>query len=327
MTSRSRRRCRAILLLIAALACAEWPLADISGQERSGEPSARLIPAPSTVLPGQADSNSPVLWELVSGRSQMFLLTSVNGRATRHTGPLLSRLTSTGDVAFVEHPGHGVWFEAIVRDEDGTWYGFYHNEWPDVVCDNDTRVIPKIGAARSRDFGTTWENLGIILEAPPNSHDCASTNKYFVGGVGDFSVALDATRQYLYLFFSQYGRREMSQGVSVARMAWADRDAPAGKLAVWWRKQVWLPTRVVASDEVSASSTLPARRSTRSPTGGTTTPASTRSGDRPFTGTRTCSSTSCCSIAQSIPPGGRRACTCRSCGRSTTRPPGRRRSA
>jgi hypothetical protein len=33
------------------------------------------------------------------------------------------------------------------------------------------------------------------------------------------------------------------QGVSVARLAWADRDAPAGKASVWVRDQTWLPTR------------------------------------------------------------------------------------
>ena len=150
---------------------------------------------------------------------------------------------------FVAGRRHG-WFEAIIAHVDGTWYGYYHNEWPAEVC-QDARTIPRIGAARSRDFGATWEDLGVVLEAPPNSHDCASTNAYFMGGVGDFSVILDRDQQYLYFLFSQYVRRAESQGVSVARMGWADRDAPTGRMSVWLGRQLWLPARaIVAGDSV-----------------------------------------------------------------------------
>lgn len=148
-------------------------------------------------------------------------------------------------MAFENHPGGGVWFEAIVPDVDGTWYGFYHNEWPAEVCNEALRMIPRIGAARSGDFGATWEDLGVVLESPPGTYDCASSNRYFVGGVGDFSVMLDPEAQYLYFFFSQYADRDWAQGVSVARLAWADRDAPNGKIAVWWRNQTWLPARSI----------------------------------------------------------------------------------
>ena len=103
--------------------------------------------------------------------------------------------------------------EAVIPDVDGAWYGYYHNEWPAEVCDDAQRTMPRIGAARSRDFGATWEDLGIILEAPPGWHDCGSANRYFVGGVGDFSVMLDHEAQYLYFFFSQYASRESAQGV------------------------------------------------------------------------------------------------------------------
>jgi hypothetical protein len=107
-------------------------------------------------------------------------------------------------------------------------------------------VKPRIGAARSEDGGTTWEDLGIILEAPPGSEACGTRNRYFVGGVGDVSVMLDRDARYLYVFFSQYSGQAAAQGVTVARMPWASRDRPKGRLDVW-NAGVWLPsTKAVA---------------------------------------------------------------------------------
>jgi hypothetical protein len=208
-------------------------------------PTARLIAAPTVSLPGEADSNSPAVWDRIDGRLRFFVLTSVAGASVRSEGSDLTRLTARGAVAFTNHPGSGVWFESIVPDADGTWYGFYHNEWPAEICNDSTRTIPRIGAARSTDSGATWQDLGVVLQSPPGTNDCASANQYFVGGVGDFSVMLDHGSQYLYLFFSQYANRETAQGVSVARLAWADRDAPAGKATVWLRNQTWLPARPI----------------------------------------------------------------------------------
>jgi hypothetical protein len=216
---------------------------------QNAQPSARLIPATALQLPGASDSNAPAIWERVAGLERLFVLTSISGQSTRHTGLQLGQLVSTGRVRFVEHPGHGVWFEGVVPDVDGTWYGFYHQERPAEVCGDSVRTIPRIGAARSTDFGATWEDLGVVLEAPPNSHDCASANRYFVGGVGDFSVMLDASSQYLYFFFSQYPNREFIQGVSAARLPWADRDNPTGKAAVWWRSGSWIRPRRFTTDD------------------------------------------------------------------------------
>jgi hypothetical protein len=130
--------------------------------------------------------------------------------------------------------------EAVIADVDGTWYGYYHNENPAVQCDDTQKVIPRIGAARSDDNGATWQPLGVVLEAPFGSYDCDTNNRFFVGGVGDFSVLLDPDSRDLYFYFSQYQRRERQQGVGVARLAWADRDAPVGKIGVW-NGRVWLP--------------------------------------------------------------------------------------
>jgi hypothetical protein len=212
-------------------------------------PSATLVPAPTQQFDALADSNSPAIWETIDGRPLLFLFTSFNGWSTRHVGAQLSATDSVGPIVFASAPPHGVWIEAIVADEAGTWYGYYHNERPADVCGEATRMLPRIGAARSRDFGATWEDLGTILEAPPDSYDCASTNRYFVGGVGDFSVVLDHDSRYVYLFFSQYADREGTQGVAVARMPWAFRDRPRGRVSVWWRGMAWAPARRLPTED------------------------------------------------------------------------------
>jgi len=114
--------------------------------------------------------------------------------------------------------------EAVVSASDGNWYGYYHNERVATVCGNTTKAVPRIGAARSKDHGATWYDLGIILEASESTFVCNTNNRYFVGGVGDLSVVLDRSGQFLYVFFSQYGRTVAEQGVGVARMVWGDRD-------------------------------------------------------------------------------------------------------
>ena len=145
-------------------------------------------------------------------------------------------------VAITPWPGGGVWIEAIETARDGTWYGYYHNEVHATTCGDTVKVVPRIGAARSTDHGATWVDLGIVLEAPASTFVCNTNNRYFVGGVGDLSVALDRNGQFLYLFFSQYGRTAAEQGVGVARMVWGDRDNPVGKLDVW-STGAWLPMR------------------------------------------------------------------------------------
>ena len=45
--------------------------------------------------------------------------------------------------------------EAVVSAPDGTWYGYYHNERVATACGDTTKVVPRIGAARSKDHGAT----------------------------------------------------------------------------------------------------------------------------------------------------------------------------
>ena len=226
-------------LLVAAALTHDYPAAQIA----PAVPTATLVSASTVSFAAPADSNSPALWDELDGRPALFVFTSHSGTSTRQYGRQLSGLTPTGPVRFDAPPPHGVWFEAILRADDGTWYGYYHNERPADVCGDTLRMLPRIGAARSTDLGVTWEDLGIVLEAPPNSQDCETTNRYFVGGVGDFSAILDRDGQYLYFFFSQYADRQGTQGVAVGRMPWAYRDDPRGRVTVWWRGMSWSPPR------------------------------------------------------------------------------------
>jgi hypothetical protein len=73
----------------------------------------------------------------------------------------------------------------------------------------------------------------VVLEAPPGTLNCGTSNYYFAGGNGDFCIMLDASQRYLYFFISTYAGPATAQGVSIARMSWADRDAPVGKLWKW----------------------------------------------------------------------------------------------
>jgi len=242
-------------VLLIGLLCA---IAAATPQGQSTRlPTARLIRAPRIVMPGAVDSNVPMVWELADGRWQLFALTSWGGLPARHTGASLDQMQQAGPVNIVPHPGYGVWIESIVQDDSGAWYGYYHHERDAVACGRFDRFIPRIGALRSTDRGATWEPLGFILEAPSDTDACDSTNQFVIGGVGDVSAMLDDARTNLFLFFSQYTKEPSAQGVAVARLAWADRDTPVGRVTVW-RSGAWLPAwQAVAADGVSVEWVYP----------------------------------------------------------------------
>jgi hypothetical protein len=226
-----------------------------------GEPFAALVAAPTVAFPSDTDSNSPAIWDMVRGQWRLSLFNSVAGGTHLSEGRNVQQLTGLGAVSFAAAaPPGGFWFESVIRDADG-WYGFYHNERADVVCPGTGKVWPRIGAARSEDRGRTWVDLGPVLETPADSTRCVTNNHYFVGGVGDFSVVLDPGRTFAYFYYTQYVEAEGRVGVSVARMAWADRDAPAGRVDVW-TDGVWLPPALAepaapAVDDDAAPATGP----------------------------------------------------------------------
>ena len=243
-------------LLVAATAAACLVAAAASRPLSAGAvltPRATLVPVTPLRLSGDVDSNSPAMWDRTSGVLRFFVVTSYDGRPSTARGRSLTRLGAAQTSSLEPWPGGGVWMEAVVPDVDGTWYGYYHNEMPaNAVCPGSDKVIPRVGAARSRDQGQTWEQLGIVLEAPAGAFRCDTTNVFFVNGVGDFSVQLDPDSRDLYFFLSQYERSTAAQGVAVGRLAWADRDDPAGKLMLW-RSRVWVPAaRAVTMGEAVA---------------------------------------------------------------------------
>jgi hypothetical protein len=229
---------RALLLAFVCIAA----LASLDARVTPNVPTARLVRASRVVLPGAIDSNVPMTWDLVDGRWTLFAVASWGGIPTLFTGTAIDRMQRIDAVRLEPYPGWGVWIESVVAAEDGTWYGYYHHEMAGEVCGRTDRSIVSIGAARSADRGLTWENLGVVLAAPPGDFKCDTTNRYVLGGVGDLSVILDPEHRDLYFFVSQYSTNRSAQGVAVARMAWADRDQPQGRITVW-QDGVWLPAR------------------------------------------------------------------------------------
>ena len=236
--------------LLVVVICAAL-LVTLRGQP-DRPPGVRLIRADRIVMPGAVDSNVPLAWELLDGRWRLFALTSFGGMPARHEGPSLDQMQQAGPLTVTPHPGDGIWIESIVPDDSGTWYGYYHHERPAVACGRTDRFLPRLGALRSTDHGATWEHLGFILDAPADTAACASMNRFVLGGVGDLSAVLDRTQTTLFLYFSQYFRNAAEQGIAVARLAWADRDEPVGRLTVW-RNGAWLPVPAAGTPLVTPS--------------------------------------------------------------------------
>lgn len=232
-------------LSLACLASGFFPDSVATQARAAADPALRvsITSAPPIVLPGGVDSNSPAIWAMEDGVSQLAVMMSIAGAPHVSFGSALNRLGAAQDVAFASHPGHGLWMEAVVVDDEGTWYGYYHNENPAIGCGRPDRAVARIGSARSVDRGRTWEDLGVILEAATDSIACDSPNRYVIGGVGDLSVMLNDAKTDLYIFFSQYQKQVTAQGVAVARLLWANRDRPTGRVTVW-NAGAWLPSRI-----------------------------------------------------------------------------------
>ena len=225
----------AAAVAVAVLSLTDAPLAGQSAARKY--PIALLEPAPLLRFPSPTDSNSPAFWLLHRGVQRLVVFNS-NPNPVISVGPGLSYLMAREATSFEGSINGSRWMEGIIADEAGRLYGYYHNE-PAGVCPGGSKTAPRVGAARSLDGGRTWRDLGIVLAAPAEGTDCLSPNRYFAGGIGDFSVILDRSGNDLYFLLSTYGPRIEQQGVSAARMRWADRDAPQGNVAVWsdgaWR--------------------------------------------------------------------------------------------
>ncbi|MEK7831412.1 MAG: hypothetical protein AAB401_10030 [Acidobacteriota bacterium] len=215
--------------------------ASISIQAAEPLPIVELRDATPVNLPGGQDNtgrihsidcNSPVEWD---STGNMFVFTSSQQ-------PFRSSGTSMFDLSFPALPVYvapragvsgGQWIEATFRADDGKLYGWYHNEPPGLCGSSSRLTAPRIGALVSNDDGLTWQNLGIVLDAPAGSLNCSTSNYYFAGGNGDFTVIADQNREYFYFFVSTYHRQVSEQGVAVARMRLEDLGNPVGKVWKW----------------------------------------------------------------------------------------------
>lgn len=191
----------------------------------------------SSDKPGECDCNSPAHWD----GETLYVFNSA-GHPWRSAGPNLQGLDRYyRKCEYNNQANGGRWIECTWKADDGTLYGWYHFEPNDICQDfhpnSPHLTAPKIGAVKSPDNGATWQDLGIVLEAAPGVR-CDTTNFYFAGGNGDFSIMVDARKEFLYFYISTYGANVAEQGVAIARMRWTDRDQPVGK--VWkWHNDRW----------------------------------------------------------------------------------------
>ena len=207
-------------------------LALLAGCSGVALPTVAFRDAPPIVFPRDTDCNSPSHW---SGDTLYVFISA--GHPWRMSGPDILHLSEAVRCEYDNQASGGRWIECTWKDDDGALYGWYHNE-PVGLCPGTGLTAPRIGAVVSSDDGATWHDLGIVLETRPGTLRCDAQNGYFAGGNGDFSIMLDAKREFLYFLISTYAGEVSEQGVAVARMAWADRKAPAGK--VWkWHQRAW----------------------------------------------------------------------------------------
>jgi hypothetical protein len=184
--------------------------------------------SPKPTQPGDTDCNSPAHWD----GDTLYLFNSA-GHPWRSSGPDLFHLDrSYNRCEYDNQVNGGRWIECTWKTREGLLYGWYHHE-PPGLCAGTPLTSPKIGAVRSSDNGGTWQDLGVVLEAPSGTLNCETKNHYFAGGHGDFCIAVDRREEHLYLLFSTYAGSAVEQGVAVARMPLSDLDHPVGRVWKW----------------------------------------------------------------------------------------------
>jgi hypothetical protein len=186
--------------------------------------------APTARFSNPPDSNSPAFW-----RDGQFHLFTSGGFPLRADGPDQFSQSPPVAVELDDRTHYPLWFEAIHQDTDGTLYAWYHHE-PKGICPGSSLTAPAIGAAVSTDGGLSFSDLGLVLESG-DAPDCTALNGYFAGGHGDFSVILDRAGEYFYFLFSNYAGDPGQQGIAIARMAFADRAQPVGRVMKYFDGQ------------------------------------------------------------------------------------------
>jgi hypothetical protein len=200
----------------------------VSGAGDAGS-RAWLEPAPHYRFPAEPDSNSPAFWDAEG----LHLFTS-NQKPSVSVGPDLERLGAPVPSRFEDGAAKLRWIEAVYLREDGTLFGLYHREEYRGECpDREYFTVPEIGVARSKDRGRTWSDLGTVLQDVGVDRSCATANRFFAGGVGDPSWAIDRAGGFAYILYSSYTDPVANQGVQIARLGLADLDRPVGQVQRW----------------------------------------------------------------------------------------------
>jgi hypothetical protein len=204
--------------------------------------SATALPFPGGHFRGDffnADSNSPTHWS----NGTLYAINS-EGAAFRSSGADLLHLGNSAQIRYQDPILNymWLWIESTSKAADGTLYGWYHQEILNRCPPrHDAKVMEgypafaRIGALRSTDDGATWKDLGYVVGGRDDDLKCQSGNIWYAGGAGDFAVVLDKDKQYFYLYFTNYPTEPTEQGVAVARVRYADRDAPVAKVERWYR--------------------------------------------------------------------------------------------
>jgi hypothetical protein len=205
------------------LCCSKFPTENVSVCA-----SVVLRPVPTINFPAEADCNSPSHWE-----GDTFFLFNSYIQPFRSAGPDLFKLGSADSCRYDTAANGHRWLECTWKDSSGTLYGWYHME-PFGLCPGTFLTAPLIGSVISFDNGRTFRDLGTVIEPRQGTLNCDAKNGYFAGGNGDNSIMLDAQKEYFYFFISVYAGDVSEQGVCVARMRYADRDNPAGKVWKWY---------------------------------------------------------------------------------------------
>ncbi|HTT61192.1 MAG TPA: hypothetical protein VMG35_05105 [Bryobacteraceae bacterium] len=219
----------ALALWLASLAAAQPALPKVVLEDA---PEIRLpgVEVPERKLLHEADSNSPVYWD----GSTVYVINSYS-HPWRSFGPDLLHLSGRAQVKFGGLDDNlDLWIEAAWKDNDGTLYGAFHYE-PDMICFSNRHLptMPRIGWLRSHDNGATWEDLGFVIEAKACAVKCDTASPWDAGGTGDFVFVPDEHREYVYFFGTSYDPNPRQQGVFAARMRYADRDNPSGRVWKW----------------------------------------------------------------------------------------------
>lgn len=198
------------------------------------------VDVPERGLHNECDSNSPVHWD----GDTVYVFNSYS-HAWRSSGPDLMHLrrsaraklgTFDGQLSMWIDDQLSMWIEGTWKEAGGALYGGFHYE-PDLICFSNQHLptVPRIGWLRSHDNGATWEDLGFVIDAKPCAVKCNTASPWDAGGTGDFIFLPDERVEYIYFFATSYDPDPAQQGVFVARVRFADRNDPSGKVMKWYQ--------------------------------------------------------------------------------------------